>query len=198
MSLDEQATDLKQYGLDPARIEVTFRFAAKDQKLLIGQKTPTGGDLYAKVPDKPRVFLVAAHLESTFNKSPFDLRDKTALKSIARSPTALESESAERTVEGGQAGSRLAALVTGGRARGLRRRRGILGRDHHADEGDHGGGAQGAEGIRLRQAGGGGPHEAGWSQAGTDHRQPAGRRSRLCEGSVAAVVFTVDRRSSTS
>ena len=47
--VDEQPTDLKQYGLDPARIEVTFKFAGKDQKLLIGQKTPTGTDVYAKV-----------------------------------------------------------------------------------------------------------------------------------------------------
>jgi Domain of unknown function (DUF4340) len=78
--VDEQATDLKQYGLDPARIEVTFKFAGKDQKLLIGQKTPTGSDIYAKVPDKPRVFLVASYLESTFNKGSFDLRDKTILK----------------------------------------------------------------------------------------------------------------------
>src|SRR4029077_11262458 len=53
--VDEKATDLKQYGLDPARIEVTFKSAGKDQKLLIGQKTPTGTDVYAKTPDKARV-----------------------------------------------------------------------------------------------------------------------------------------------
>src|SRR6266540_3111722 len=51
--VDDQATDLKQYGLDPARIEIGFKFAGKEQKLLLGQKTPTGTDLYAKTPDKP-------------------------------------------------------------------------------------------------------------------------------------------------
>jgi len=78
--IDEQAGDLKQYGLDPARIEVSFKAAGKEHRLLLGQKTPTGGDLYARLPDKPRVFLVPSFVESSFDKSPFDLRDKTILK----------------------------------------------------------------------------------------------------------------------
>lgn len=77
--VDDQPTDLKQYGLDPARLEVSFKDAGQ-HTLLVGQKTPTGTDLYAKLPDKPRVFLISSFLESTFNKSPFDLRDKTILK----------------------------------------------------------------------------------------------------------------------
>ena len=97
--VDDQATDLKQYGLDPARIEVTFKFAGKDQKLLIGQKTPTGGDLYAKIPDKPRVFLVASYLETTFNKSTFDLRDKTILKIDREKVDRVEIETPDRTVK---------------------------------------------------------------------------------------------------
>jgi hypothetical protein len=97
--VDEQPTDLKQYGLDPARIEVTFKFAGKDQKLLLGQKTPTGGDLYAKVPDKPRVFLVASFLETTFNKSTFDLRDKTILKIDREKVDRVEIETPDRTVK---------------------------------------------------------------------------------------------------
>jgi hypothetical protein len=97
--VDEQATDLKQYGLDPARIEVTFKFAGKDQKLLIGQKTPTGGELYAKIPDKPRVFLVASYLETTFDKSTFDLRDKTILKIDREKVDRVEIETPDRTVK---------------------------------------------------------------------------------------------------
>ena len=78
--VDDQPTDLKQYGLEPPRIAVTFTQEGKERTLLLGQKTPTGSDLYAKVPDKPRVFLVSSFLETTFNKSSFDLRDKTILK----------------------------------------------------------------------------------------------------------------------
>jgi hypothetical protein len=80
--VDEMPTDLTQYGLEPARIDVGFRL--RDQKelqhLLVGDKTATGGDLYAKRPNEPRVFLIAAYLDSIFNKTPFDLRDKAILK----------------------------------------------------------------------------------------------------------------------
>jgi hypothetical protein len=77
--IDDQAKDLKQYSLDPARIEVDFKAAGKDRQLLVGQKTPTGSDLYAKIADKPRVFLIPSYLETTFNRTTFDLRDKTVL-----------------------------------------------------------------------------------------------------------------------
>jgi hypothetical protein len=96
--VDEQATDLKQYGLDPARIDVTFKQGGQERRLLIGQKTPSGSDLYAKVPDKPRVFLISSYLDATFNRSTFDLRDKTVLKidrekvdslDITREPSAV-------------------------------------------------------------------------------------------------------------
>ncbi len=78
--VDEQATDFKQYGLDPPRLDLTFKAGGQDHRLLVGQKTPSGTDLYAKLPDKPRVFLISSYLDSTFNKSPFDLRDKSIVK----------------------------------------------------------------------------------------------------------------------
>ena len=46
----------------------------------LGDKTPTGSDLYARVEGQPRVFLVGASLEDQLNRSTFDLRDKTVLK----------------------------------------------------------------------------------------------------------------------
>ena len=80
--VDENPADLKQYGLDPPRIDVAFRLKGqKDfQQLLVGDKTPTGGDLYAETPNEKRVFLVSSFLESTFNKNTFALRDKAILK----------------------------------------------------------------------------------------------------------------------
>jgi len=95
--IDEQATDFKQYGLEPARIKVGFRQGGKDHAVLLGQKTPTGTDVYARVPDKPRVFLVPSYLESTFNKSPFDLRDKTILKIDRDKVDRVEIVAADRT-----------------------------------------------------------------------------------------------------
>ena len=66
---------------------------------LLGQKTPTGADLYARTPDKPRVFLVSAYIESTFNKSGFELRDKTILKIDREKVDRVEIETPDRTVK---------------------------------------------------------------------------------------------------
>jgi hypothetical protein len=97
--VDEQPADVKQYTLDPARIEVTFKQDGKERTLLLGQKTPTGSDIYAKVPDTARVFLVSSFLESTFNKSSFDLRDKTILKIDREKVDRMEIETPERTLK---------------------------------------------------------------------------------------------------
>src|SRR4051812_43787556 len=78
--IDENPQDLKEYGLTEPRIEVTFKSGGQERRLQIGRKTPPGTDLYAKLADQKRVFLVPSYVEATFNKSTFDLRDKTVLK----------------------------------------------------------------------------------------------------------------------
>jgi hypothetical protein len=80
--VDENPADVKPYGLDPARIEVEFRARGdkEPRRIQFGEKTPTGGDLYARVAGQNRVFLVSSFLESTFNKDTFALRDKTVIK----------------------------------------------------------------------------------------------------------------------
>ena len=80
--VEDNPSDLAAYGLNPPKTDVAFRVKGKKdrQHLLLGEKTATGGDLYAKTPDQKRVFLIASYLENTFNRTPFDLRDKAALK----------------------------------------------------------------------------------------------------------------------
>jgi Domain of unknown function (DUF4340) len=78
--VDENPGDLAEYGLAPPRIEVTFKAGGQEHRLQVGRKTPPGTDLYAKRGDEKRVFLIPSYLEATFNKSTFDLRDKTVLK----------------------------------------------------------------------------------------------------------------------
>lgn len=80
--VDENPTDLAQYGLEPARVNVGFRVKGDSElrQLLIGEKTPTGGDLYAKLQNEPKVFLISSFLDNTFNRTPFDLRDKSVLE----------------------------------------------------------------------------------------------------------------------
>jgi len=94
--IDENAADLKAYGLADPRIEVTFKADGRQQALQVGDKTPTGSDLYAKLPDQKKVFLVSSYLESSFNKSTFDLRDKAALKLDREKVDALEIVTADR------------------------------------------------------------------------------------------------------
>jgi hypothetical protein len=80
--VDENATDLKQYGLEPGRIEVAFRKKGdkEPRRILLGERTPTGSDMYARFPDQKRVFLVSSFLDSTFNKNTFALREKSIIK----------------------------------------------------------------------------------------------------------------------
>jgi len=80
--VDENPSSLNDYGLSNPRIEVDFKAAGdKDsRKLLVGSKTPTGGDLYAKRSDEKKVFLIPAYQETTLNRTTFDLRDKGLLK----------------------------------------------------------------------------------------------------------------------
>jgi hypothetical protein len=78
--IEENPGDLGEYGLAQPRIEVAFKAGGQEQRLQVGRKTPPGTDLYAKLANAPRVFLIPSYLEGTFNKTTFELRDKTVLK----------------------------------------------------------------------------------------------------------------------
>jgi hypothetical protein len=79
--VDEKPQNLGDYGLKEPAVAVSFRVkGTTDFKTLqLGGKSPTGSDMYAKTADNPRVFLVYAYLESSLNRTPFDLRDKKIL-----------------------------------------------------------------------------------------------------------------------
>jgi len=80
--IDENPSNLNDYGLSNPRIEVNFKAAGDKEyrKLFIGEKSPTGADLFAKRNDEKKVFLIPAYQETTFNKDTFALRDKVVLK----------------------------------------------------------------------------------------------------------------------
>src|SRR5262245_31505913 len=81
-AIDEKPSAVKQYGLDPVRIAVGFRAAGETamHKLELGSKTPTGGDLYARVEGQPKVFLISSYVEDSLNKPTFAFREKNILK----------------------------------------------------------------------------------------------------------------------
>lgn len=80
--VEENPASLNDYGLSNPRIAVSFKAEGeKDYRhLYIGDKTPTGQDLFARRNDEKKVFLVSSFQETALNKSAFDLRDKTVLK----------------------------------------------------------------------------------------------------------------------
>jgi hypothetical protein len=97
--IDEKPPDLNEYGLAKPRIEISFKSGGQPHTLLLGLKTPPGSDVYAKRGDDPKVFTIPAHLESTFNKSSFDLRDKSVLKVDREKLDVVELSAGDRVVK---------------------------------------------------------------------------------------------------
>jgi len=89
--VDENAGDLAPYGLAEPRIRIAFKAEGdKSGEVHLGDKTPTQSDVYAVKPGTKRVFLVSSYLETTFDKKPFDLRDKRVVKFERDKVDALE------------------------------------------------------------------------------------------------------------
>ena len=79
--VDENPSDLAQFGLANPNIIVSYKTENGGAGTLkLGNKNATQGELYAQMNDEKRVFLVNAFQESSFNKTPFNLRDKKILK----------------------------------------------------------------------------------------------------------------------
>jgi len=78
--IDEKPADLGQYGLTQPALEVNV--TTKDSKahaILVGDSTPTGSSVFAKLEGDPRIFTIATYNKSSLDKSSTDLRDKRLL-----------------------------------------------------------------------------------------------------------------------
>ena len=79
--VDEEATDLEPFGLAEPAVTVTFGTPDGDSLTLsVGDETPTGGERYAAVGGGSRVILVPGFVESTLNRTTFELRDRSVLE----------------------------------------------------------------------------------------------------------------------
>jgi uncharacterized protein DUF4340 len=78
--IDENPSDVAEYGLAKPRVEIEYKASKGSGKLQLGEKTATGANMYARRNDEPRVFLVAEYQNGALNKSTFDLRDKGLIK----------------------------------------------------------------------------------------------------------------------
>jgi len=98
--IDENPSNLNDYGLSNPRVEIDFKASGDKEyrKLYIGDKTPTGGDLFAKRNDDKKVFLIPSTNDTSFNRTTFDLRDKTLLKFEREKVDALDINAGGRTI----------------------------------------------------------------------------------------------------
>lgn len=89
--VEEKASNLSQFGLaNPAvAVSVTNRDNRTD-KVLVGDDTPAGGDVYVALAGDPRVFTAASYIKSSLNKSLDDLRDKRLLPVQSSSVTTMD------------------------------------------------------------------------------------------------------------
>ena len=78
--IEDKASDLTPYGLNSPSLVITVtKKDNKTVKLLVGDDTPAGGDVYAKVDGDPRVVTLASYVKTGLDKTPKDLRDKRLL-----------------------------------------------------------------------------------------------------------------------
>jgi hypothetical protein len=77
----EQAANPAEYGLDkPSRtVTVAVDGAPAPVSIEFGGKSPDGSSVYARAAGSPRVYLVPQWTEGSFDKKPFDLRDRDLL-----------------------------------------------------------------------------------------------------------------------
>ena len=98
--VDNQASDLKQYGLDDPSVTVDIQSADhKERKLLLGDNAPAGSDVYAKLAGDPRVFTLAEFNKSSIDKDLNDLRDKHLLTMAPDNVSRVSLQNKTETIE---------------------------------------------------------------------------------------------------
>lgn len=78
--VEEKASNLAPYGLDAPKLEVDLTEKNNQtQSLLLGDTTPAGNAIYAKLGGDPRIFTIPSYDKTSIDKSANDLRDKRLL-----------------------------------------------------------------------------------------------------------------------
>jgi hypothetical protein len=65
---------LQPFGLETPVLRVSIRSGEENRELLIGEKSPVGGNRYAKTGEKPAIFLIAEGNFTALNRGLDDLR----------------------------------------------------------------------------------------------------------------------------
>ena len=98
--VEDKASDLNQYGLsDPSLAVSITEKNYQTQQLLIGDSTPSGNGVYAKLGGDPRVFTMASFNGSTLHKSLNDLRDKRLITADADKISRIDLVTKQENIE---------------------------------------------------------------------------------------------------
>lgn len=78
--VEEKASNLAQYGLEDPSVSVDIETSDhKQRRLMLGDSTPAGDDVYAMLGGDHRVFTIASYDKTSIDKGLNDLRDKHLL-----------------------------------------------------------------------------------------------------------------------
>jgi hypothetical protein len=101
--VEDKAADLSQYGLAQPSLELDVTTKdAKPQKLLLGDDTPAGSAVFAKLDGDPRVFTIASYNKTSIDKTANDLRDKRLLTVDFDKLSQIELVSKKQNIEFGR------------------------------------------------------------------------------------------------
>ncbi len=101
--VEEKPSDLAPFGLvTPKEQVVVTKKDGKTQTLEIGDDSPVGSGVFAKLEGDPRVFVVPTYTKSNFDKTSKDLRDKRLLTFDSDKLTSLQLSAKGQTLEFGK------------------------------------------------------------------------------------------------
>jgi len=101
--VEEKASDLSPYGLaQPALEAVVSEKNSQSQTLLLGDSTPTGNAVYAKLESDPRIFTIYSYAKTSLDKSVNDLRDKRLLTVDSEKISKIELSAKKQNIEFGR------------------------------------------------------------------------------------------------
>jgi hypothetical protein len=101
--IEDKASELGSYGLTSPALEVVVtKKDGKTEDLLVGDDTPTGGSVFVKLKNDPRVFSVASGVKSSLDKTTKDLRDKRLLTFDSDKLTRVELQAKGPAIEFGK------------------------------------------------------------------------------------------------
>jgi hypothetical protein len=104
--IDENASNLSSYGLDPPRIGITLTMAdGKTHVLRIGEDTPVEGGTYATLDGDKRLFTIASFSKTALDKQSKDLREKHLLTFDQDKLSRVELDTGKASLEFGRAGT---------------------------------------------------------------------------------------------